>query len=279
MSTSSTEGCAPNPPGASAFPPQDGARKTLLETLHQPPQDGGRWTLARLIEHLPGIKTIAGASRRLKKWRIRRKRGRLHLTSPDPQYQEKLARIQAVLEEMRQDPGGVSVLYSDEFTFYRQPCLAQVWHEQGKGQPTAPYRGRANTKRRIVSTLDVLTGQVLSRTGSVIGVKELCRFLAQVRQHYGPERRLVLVWDNWPIHYHPELVAAAQQQRIELLCVPTYAPWTNPIEKFWNKLKETVLRMHRLSEQWELLRERVESFLAEHERPRPDLLRYVGLAT
>jgi transposase len=279
MTFKSRERFARNRRGASAFPPQDPARQALLETLHQPPEQGGRWTLAKLLEQMPGIKSLGGVCRRLRKWCITRKQGRIHLTSPDPEYQSKLAKIEQALEIVRQQPDKVSVLYSDEFTFYRQPCLGRVYHPQGGKQPTAPYLGRRNTKRRIVSTLDVMSGQVISLTGSVIGVKALCRFLCLLRQRYGPERRVVLIWDNWPVHYHPQVQAAATQQGIELLYVPTYAPWTNPIEKFWNKLKEQVLRMHRLSEQWELLRAQVEAFLAEHDRPRPDLLCYVGLQT
>jgi putative transposase len=226
---------------------------------------------------MTGLQSIGGVCRRLRKWDIKRKWGRLHITSPDPEYQHKLAQVQQARQAAREEPEQVSVLYADEFTFYRQPCLGRVYHAQGQRQPTAPYLARANTKRRIVSALDVATGQVSSRTGSVIGVQELCRFVAQLRQRYGSERRLVLIWDNWPIHKHARVEQAAREQRVEVLYVPTYAPWTNPIEKFWNKLKDKTLRMHRLSEAWERLKSLVEAFLEEHDAPRPDLLRQVGL--
>jgi transposase len=95
-------------------------------------------------------------------------------------------------------------------------------------------------------------GRVLFTTGSKIGVKALCRFFKQVRQAYGEAVRLVWVWDNWPVHFHPEVVAAAAASRIELLYLPTYAPWTNPIEKLWRQLHEELLSMHRESDlnQW-----------------------------
>src|SRR5262249_20250836 len=147
-------------------------------------------------------------------------------------------------------PQTISVLYSDETTCYRQPFIGACWHEQGadgKHQPTAPLSHSANTIRRVIGTLDVRTGRVLYRANSKMGVSKLCAFLKQVRKAYGPDRRLILIWDNWPIHYYDNVFAMAKQQRIELLFLPTYAPWTNPIEKLWRKLKQEVLCMHRLS--------------------------------
>jgi putative transposase len=235
--------------------------------------------------HCPALcrlKTIGGVCRRLGKWGIGRRRARLHLVSPDPAFADKQAAIAAIHEEQRQCPDRLSVLYGDEFTFYRQPTLGSTYHETGQQQPTVPYTGRANTKRRIVSTLDVATGQVLSLSRKVIGVTALVEFLATVRQRYasrfGAAHRLVLIWDNWPVHSHPRVVEAAKQQGIELLYLPTYAPWTNPIEKFWDKLKDQVLRLHRLSQEWPALCQRVAAFLGDHDRECPDLLRQVGLS-
>jgi putative transposase len=126
--------------------------------------------------------------------------------------------------------------------------------------------------------LDAVLGQVLFADGSKVGVATLGRFFAQVRRAYGAAMRLVLVWDNGPVHAHPEVLPAAREQRIELLFLPTYAPWTNPIEKLWRQLQEEVLLMHRYSDRWPELKERVRQFLRDYEQPSPDLLRYVGLA-
>lgn len=119
---------------------------------------------------------------------------------------------------------------------------------------------------------------MLSDTKTVMGVKQLCRFLGKVRRHYGPGVRIVLIWDNWRPHSHPDLLEAAAEQQIELLFTPTYAPWCNPIEKLWKKLRHDVLRLHRKSAAWKQLRSQVESFLANLERTNPELLRYTGLA-
>lgn len=219
--------------------------------------------------------------RRLRSWGISWKCGRIHLISPDPEYESKLAAIRAIRAEAYAHPDELRVLYCDEASFYRLPHAGRTWHGRaggGKAQPTTPHAPGANTRRRIVGALDIFDGHVLARTGSVIGVKALCRFLRQCRAHYGPEIRLVIIWDNWPLHFHRDVLRVAQALGIELLYTPTYAPWCNPIEKLWKKLRHDVLRLHRLSDAWKQLCQKVTSYLSDLSRPNPELLRYTGLS-
>jgi len=255
-----------------------------MSRLHEPlPENRGLWTLSRMRKHCPALshlRTDGGVSRRLKKWAIRRKRGRLHLLSPDPEFATKQQAIAAILSEANQSPGApgtLSVLFGDEFTFYRQPFLGRTWTHRSSKQPTTSHRGGPNTKRRVVGALDAVTGRVHSYSAEKMGNKGLKRFLGQLRQALGEERRIVLIWDNWPVHKNDEVTAAARAHRIELLHTPTYAPWCNPIEKFWHKFKREVLVMHRLHEEWTTLRSQAEAFLQEHDCPRSDVLRLVGL--
>ncbi len=89
---------------------------------------------------------------------------------------------------------------------------------------------------------------------------------------------MYVVQDNWSIHRHPDVVEAlTSMPRIEPVWLPTYAPWLNPVEKLWRKLKQEVLHLHRLSEQWERLKQRVAAFLASFSSGSAALLRYVGL--
>ena len=64
---------------------------------------------------------------------------------------------------------------------------------------------------------------------------------------------------------------------IQLLFVPTYAPWLNPIEQLWRWLHQDVLHFHRLSDDWDELKQRVLDFMAQFAHGSTDLLRYVGL--
>src|SRR5262245_2216982 len=64
---------------------------------------------------------------------------------------------------------------------------------------------------------------------------------------------------------------------IQLVPLPTYASWLNPIEKLWRKLKQDVLHLHRLADDLPARKARVLAFLARFSDGSLDLLRYVGL--
>ena len=218
--------------------------------------------------------------RRLRRWRIAYKRGRRHLHSPDPCYARKLSAVLPVLAEARAGPAGVALLYADEKTVYRQPAAADAWGWRGRGgaaQPRAPLSHRSNTKCRLAGAMDAASGRVVCLCRSRAGVRELCELLKRVRAAYPEHRRVAVAWDNWPVHSHEKVLAAAAEHRVELLFLPTYAPWTNPIEKLWGWLQKDVLGMHRLADQWDALKQRVLEFLARFDGPSPDLLKVVGL--
>ena len=219
--------------------------------------------------------SLPGIALALKRRKVSRQRGYLHLHSPDLAYQQKMvwlehARTLAFLPERR-----VVLLSSDEVSFYRQPTLADRYALRGQA-PLAHLAANANTRYRVGGALNALTGQLTWLAHAKIGVVNLKRFLTKVRRTY-PEETLVLAWDNWPIHLHPAVLETAADLEIQLLWLPTYAPWTNPIEKVWRKLKQELLHHHRLADQWTELKQRVKAWLEQFTQPSPGLLRYCGL--
>ena len=226
--------------------------------------------------------TDSGVLRRLQRWEIGLKVGRPHLISPDPEYEQKCAAIAAALVRARLDPQHVRVLFLDEMSYYRRPAPGREWHEQGCGgsmQPTVDQAPGPNTRRRIIGALDACDGRVISMTRSSMNTRAILRFLRQVRAAYGPDVHLILIWDNWPPHHQDDVLNLAVELKMELLYTPTYAPWTNYIEKVWKMLRGDVLRLHRFSDAWTQLRKRVTQYLAALDRPNPDMLRYVGLGS
>jgi len=217
--------------------------------------------------------SLPGLSVALRRLRVRRKRGRLRMHSPDLAYATKLAWLRRVRARAAQEPT-VRLLYGDEFSLYRQPTLGAVYAARG-AEPTARLSLRANTRQRYCGALDSTSGQVVWTTAAKLGVVGLRRFLQAVRLAY-PTQELFLAWDNWPIHQHPDVLAEATKQRIQLLWLPTYAPWTNLIEKLWRWLKEQLLRHHRLADAWDELRDQVARFLDQFAHGSSNLLRYVG---
>ncbi len=270
--------------------------------------EGTRWTLEKIHQVCDWLRvsTPAGISALLHRLKISLKRGREHIHSPDPDYMAKLAMIDDLVELGRTSRGRVVTLYMDELTYYRQPTLTKAYEVQGHRQPLAERSYRSNTATRIVATLDARDGRVLHKQASRIGVKELVAFYLQVRAAYPEAQRIYVVQDNWPVHFHPDLLAALEEQEspwprplppdwprepsrkakekweslhlpIQLVSLPTYASWTNPAEKLWRWLKQEVLHLHRLADQLDRLRTEVSDFLEKFTNGSQELLQYAGL--
>ena len=60
---------------------------------------------------------------------------------------------------------------------------------------------------------------------------------------------------------------------LQMVQLPTYAPWTNPIERLWRWLYQDVLHMHLLADDLVALKARVAAFLDRFTSASPDLLR------
>lgn len=255
--------------------------------IHQAPAHFGlarvRWRLADLRQAAPrvGLPELAryslpGIWRFLRRLNLRCKRGRLSLHSPDPHYAEKVYAVRLIYQLAQRVPGRVRLFYADEVGCYRQPTLADRYASRGQ-EPTAPLSCHANTRWRIGGALDAVSGQVTWVSGAKVGVDALCALLERVRARY-PDHLLVLAWDNWPVHEHPTVLATAARLHIHLRWLPTYAPWTNPIEKLWRWLRQTCCHHHQKADQWDALKADWHAFLDQFAGPAPSLLRYIGLS-
>lgn len=149
---------------------------------------------------------------------------------------------------------------------------------RGKLQPLARLGYRWDKKRRIVGVLNVIDGSVSFAHDSKIGVKELGEFYRQIRRQYQTAETIYLIMDNWPIHYHPDVVEAEEENNLRRISLPTYAPWTNPIEKLWRWLYQDILHLHHHADHWWLLIKKVCDFLESFKNGSQELLRYVGLS-
>ena len=104
------------------------------------------------------------------------------------------------------------------------------------------------------------------------------RFVRRLEQAYSQADTIYLIWDNWPVH-HSDLVkeTLVQLPRLQVITLPTYAPWLNPIEKLWRQFRQEVDYMHPLADDWKRLRERVQAFFDQFAHGSANLLRYVGI--
>jgi len=292
------------------------ARECILHLLRRDPRQCGvprtRWTLAELAPACDflGPLTLPGLSQLLQRVGIHYKAARDYVHSPDPDYLDKLAYIDQLLAEARGSDGRQVVLYHDELTYYRQPTVTRAWAERGTGpqcQELARRSHRGNTPTRVAGALDLLDARVTSWQGSRFNVREVAQFYAQIWEAYPEAERIWVVLDNWPVHFHPDARVGLEPQEwpwpfilppdwpeepsakarakwggkelpIQLLPLPTYASWLNPIEKLWRYLKQEVLHLHRMANDLAALRALVQAFLRDLAHGKAELLSYVGLA-
>ncbi len=85
--------------------------------------------------------------------------------------------------------------------------------------------------------------------------------------------------DNWPVHFHGYVKdnLARIKSKIRFLPLPTYAPWTNPIEKFWLKLNREFIKQHRYGLHYQQFCDALDLWLDKHRVESPSLLHEVGL--
>jgi transposase len=112
----------------------------------------------------------------------------------------------------------------------------------------------------------------------IVGKRQIIQFYGQVARAYPHAERVYLIEDNWNVHSDPQVLTALHAwPHLRVVWLPTYAPWLNPIEKLWRWLRQDVLKLHRLVNDWPVLRQRVRDFLDQFQHGSHELLRYVGL--
>jgi hypothetical protein len=240
---------------------------------------GSRWRLADLRAAVPWLAgRDPGRVRRIvRRLGVRARRGRVFVHSPDPAYAAKLAAVTAAQCFARADPDRVVLLYEDECTYTRRPTVAAGFAPIGSTHPRAPLGHGAATRRRIAGCLNALTGRLHTRQRAHFDRFTLRRFYRDVAAAYPDAEAIFIVHDNWPVHHHPDLVDGLGDPRVHLLPLPTYAPWTNPVEQVWRRLKADLLHLHDRADDWPGLQAAVATWLAQWDRPARDLLHAVGL--
>ena len=273
-------------------------------TLHG--ETSSRWTLAgieRCCTQLAGC-SLRGIWGILKRAKVVYKRSRSYIHSPDPDYVAKREHIETHKRYVRSHADDAVLLFGDEYTAYRQPKNGRAYEEEGEHQARAQRSTRSDTPIRVLGALNLLSGQVSFRMANKIDSSCFVAFWRQLVATY-PHKRIYLVIDNWPMHFHPDVLALLERQEspfvfplswswqglvqdgrqprsgtlpIQLLQLPTYASWLNPIGKLWRQLSETVVVLHRNADNLDALRGRIQDFLGSYSAGSQQLLHTVGLA-
>ncbi len=263
-----------------------------------------RWSLATILQTCDWLKlqTLGGLSQLLKRLGIHFKRARSYIHSPDPDYEAKVSYLTLCHLRAWYEPQRTVFLYLDEITYQRQPTLDRAYESQGHQQALAYRSYQTDSQFRGIGALNAITGQVTYRQYHKIKLPYLSDFYAAIRADYPDAETIYVAQDNWPIHVHPDVVVRLQAQQspfwppvpdnwpdsahpkavqdelpIQMVFLPTYASWLNPIEKLWRWLRQDVLHLHHLGDDWQALKQAVWDFIAQFAHGSQELLHYVGL--
>jgi len=187
--------------------------------------------------------------------------------------------LEEALRRARAELDRYVLLYEDEGTFYRQPTQGWLWGWMGRSQPKMRYSHAANRRLRMVAMLNARTGAVHSEDMDRVSALRLARTVSRISSWYPDAETIYLGWDNWPVHTHPRVAETlGRQSRVQVLPLPTYAPWLNPTEKVWRRAKQRLTHAHPWSDDFREFRRQVCEEFARLSSGSDELLRYVGLS-
>jgi len=267
------------------------ARETVIARLQQGPGPEARsdtavppsrWTLRTIRATFAALHayTLSGVWRWLhERIGVQLRSAVVQQYSPDPQYEKKVRRVKRCLRQAARAPQQVVLVFLDEMGYSVWPEAAADWCEAAPAEPPLADRQKSPSGLwRIAGALNALTGQVTYIDGYVVGREKLIALYRRLVQTYPAAEKIYVVQDNWSIHTHPEVLEAIQAYpQIRPVWLPTYAPWLNPIEKLWRRLRQDILKLHRLACDPKGLRQRVNNFLDQFAQGSRVLLQYVGL--
>ena len=229
--------------------------------LQWTPRDFGffrtRWScglLAMLLWEEQGVRLSPETIRRgLHRMEFVWRRPRPVLGPRDPQYEVKLRRIRQLLASL---PPDETAVFEDEVDVHLNPKIGSCWMRRGE-QAEVVTPGN-NEKRHLAGSLHWRTGRLLlSAPGRRRNAQLFVAHLEDLRCRLRSYRVIHVICDNARFH-DCRLVRdylAQLDGRIVLHYLPKYAPETNPIERVWWHLHETLTRNHRCHSIDELLSE------------------------
>jgi transposase len=216
-----------------------------------------RWsceTLAEVLSWHADVKRSGEAVRRgLRRLGFVWRRPRPVVGPVDPDHDEKLRAIRALLAGL---PDREAAVFEDEVDVHLNPKIGSCWMPRGR-QAEVRTPGN-NEKRHLAGSLVWRTGTlIVSPAGRRRNAELFVAHLDHLRRRLRGSRRIHVICDNASFH-GGRLVReylARWGHRIVLHHLPKYAPQTNPIERVWWQLHETLTRNHRCSSIDELLAE------------------------
>jgi transposase len=157
--------------------------------------------------------------------------------SPDPLREEKLARIEHVLEYCRDRTFSL-----DEFgPLAIKPEGGQAWAPRSKPQRLRANYHKPHGTRQLFAWYSVGDDRLAGRIERRKGAAPTLRALQAIRALRPDGKTIYVILDNLNHHRGKDLRQWCADNAVELCFTPTYASWANPIEAHFGPLREFTL--------------------------------------
>jgi transposase len=230
-------------------------KKTVFATLHQPPSNFNinrtTWTMSELSrvlkasEHSVGedvVRTIIKAAGY--RWR----KARVVLTSNDPEFSEKVARIQSILSQLKPSEAFFSIDEYGPFAIKAQPGRALV----GSGeQRIVPQWQKARGSLILTAAIELSSNQVTHFYSTKKNTAEMIRMMEMLVDQYRYQQKIYLSWDAASWHVSKALFRRIDEHNasvrdsgpvIETAPLPARAQFLNVIESIFSGMSRAIIQ-------------------------------------
>jgi transposase len=231
----------------------------VITEATRPPTGKRRWSTRSMARHA-GV-SASSVQRIWSHNDLKPHRVKTFKLSNDPHFEEKFWDVIGLYLD---PPAKALVLCCDE----KSQC--QALERTQLGLPLAPKRPRTMTHDytrhgtvTLFAALNVLEGQLITRTEARHSHVEWLRFLKQIDRNTPRDLDLHLIADNYATHKHPKVTAWLERHpRFKMHYTPTSSSWLNLVERFFADLTEEVIRAGSFGSVRELVKD-INAYLAD----------------
>ena len=230
-------------------------RRAVFSLLHEPPtnHDINRtsWTmplLCRVLKQNGWQIGTALVAKMIKAAGYRWRKAKVVLTSNDPTYMEKLARIRSILSGLQADEAFFSIDEYGPFAIKSKP--GRTLAPPGV-QPTVPQWQKSRGCLIMTAAIELSSNQVTHFYSVKKNTGEMIRMMHTLINRYADRRKLYLSWDAASWHISKELFARIEAHNsmaaseggplVETAPLPAGAQFLNVIESVFSGMARAII--------------------------------------